>query len=210
MCPISKTDGHDGPRLIDEFVPSIATVVEYIVVGEEHAVGEPVVADELPDVLDRVEFWALRRQWHERDVGRYGELVRQVPSRLVDEECGVTARRDGCGDLGQMQVHRLGIASRQDERCTLAKRGADGSEDVGGSGALIGGRGWPRSAFGPATGDLVLLSDPGFVGEPDLYRDRLDTLVLRDLAQDGGETFLKCSIAPAAWAWWRGRAVSLR
>ena len=50
MRPISKTDGHDGPRLIDEFVPSIATVVEYTVVGEEHAVGEPVVADELPDV----------------------------------------------------------------------------------------------------------------------------------------------------------------
>ena len=210
MCPISQSDGHDGPRLIDEFVPSIATVVEDIVVGEEHAVGEPVVADELPDVLDRVEFGALRRQWHERDVGRYGELVRQVPSRLVDEECGVAARRDGCGDLGQVQVHRLGIASGQDERCTFAKRGTDGSEDVGGSGALIGGRGRPRSTSGPATGDLVLLSDPGFVGEPDLYRGRLDTLVLRDLAQDGGETFLKCSIAPAAWAWWRGRAVSLR
>jgi hypothetical protein len=76
MCPISQSDGHDGPRLIDEFVPSIATVVEDIVVGEEHAVGEPVVADELPDVLDRVEFGALRRQWHERDVGRYRELVR--------------------------------------------------------------------------------------------------------------------------------------
>ena len=104
MCPISQSDGHDGPRLIDEFVPSIATVVEDIVVGEEHAVGEPVVADELPDVLDRVEFWALRRQRHERDVGRYGELVRQVPSRLVDEECGVTARRDGGGDLGQVQA----------------------------------------------------------------------------------------------------------
>ena len=175
-------------------------MVEDIIIGEEHAVGEPVVADELPDVLDRVEFGALRRQWHERDVGRYGKLVRQVPSRLVDEECGVTARRDGCGDLGQVQVHRLGIASRQDERCTLAKRGTDGSEDVGGSGALIGRRRWPRSAFGPATGDLVLLSDPGFVGEPDLYRGRLDTLVLRDLAQDGGETFLKRSIAPAAWA----------
>ena len=56
MCPISQSDGHDGPRLIDEFVPGIATVVEDIVVGEEHAVGEPVVADELPDVLDRVEF----------------------------------------------------------------------------------------------------------------------------------------------------------
>ena len=39
--------GHDGPRLIDEFIAGVATVVENIVVGEEHAVGEPVVADEL-------------------------------------------------------------------------------------------------------------------------------------------------------------------
>src|SRR6266404_9605963 len=32
------------------------------VVGFEDAVGEPVVTHELPDVLDRVELWALRRQ----------------------------------------------------------------------------------------------------------------------------------------------------
>ena len=200
MCPIAETDGHDGPRLIDEFVPRIATVVENILVGEEHAVGEPVVADELPDVLDRVEFGALRRQWHERDVGRYGELVRQVPSRLVDEECGVATGGDGGGDLGQVQVHRLGIASGQDERRSFAKRGTDGPEDVGGSCALIGGRGRPRSTSGPTAGDLVLLSDPGFIGEPDLYRGRLDTPVLCDLCQGGGETFLKCSIAPSTWA----------
>ena len=118
----------------------------------------------------------------------YGELVRQVPSRLVDEECGVGARRDGGGDLGQMQVHRLG-ASGQHERRSFAKRGTDGPEDVGGSGALIGGRGRPRSTSGPATGDLVLLSDPGFIGEPNLYRGRLDTLVMCDLCQDGGELF---------------------
>ena len=42
LCAQSQSDGHDGPRLIDEFVPSIAALVEDIVVGEEHAVGEPV------------------------------------------------------------------------------------------------------------------------------------------------------------------------
>jgi hypothetical protein len=133
----------------------------------------------------------------------------KVPSRLVEQEYGVAARRDGGGDLCQVKVHRRGVSSGHDERRTFAQRGADGTEDVGGSGALIGGRGWPGSTPGPATRDLVLLTDPGFIGEPDLYSDRLDTLVLRDLCQDGRETFLKCSIAPAAWAW-RGLAVSLR
>jgi hypothetical protein len=60
MRPLSKTDGHDGQWLIDKFVAGTAAVVEEIVVGEEHAVGEPVVADELPDVLDRVKFGAPR------------------------------------------------------------------------------------------------------------------------------------------------------
>ena len=59
MGPIAQPDGHDDPRLIDERVPGVAAVVEDIVVGQEHAIGEPVVADELPDVLDGVEFGGI-------------------------------------------------------------------------------------------------------------------------------------------------------
>jgi hypothetical protein len=33
-----------------------------------------------------------------------------VPTGLIDEEDGVDTRRDALGDLGEMQVHRLGIA----------------------------------------------------------------------------------------------------
>jgi len=124
--------------------------------------------------------------------------MRQVPSRLVDEKHGMSPWCDGLSNLRQMQVHRRGIASRQNERCAFAQRRTDGTEDVGRSGALIRGRRRPRATPGPATGDLILLSDPGFVGEPDLYRGRLDAFVLRDLCHDGRETFLKCSIAPSA------------
>src|SRR5256885_7856707 len=62
MGPLAQSDGHDAPRLVDELVPCRTTMVDEIVVGFEDAVGEPVVAHELPDVLDRVELWALRRQ----------------------------------------------------------------------------------------------------------------------------------------------------
>src|SRR5207248_1341990 len=75
--------------------------------------------------------------------------------------------RDGLGDLGQVQVHRCGIASWQDECGSFAKRRTDGTEDIGRSGALICWRCRSRAASGPATGDLVLLADPRFVGEPD-------------------------------------------
>ena len=64
MRPFGATDGHDVPRLIDEFVPRLAAMVDDAGVGGEGAVGEPVVAHKLPDVFDRVELWAL---WRQRD-----------------------------------------------------------------------------------------------------------------------------------------------
>ena len=54
MCPIAQADGHDCPRLVDEAVPGKAAVIDDVVIGLEDAIGEPVVADELPDVFDRV------------------------------------------------------------------------------------------------------------------------------------------------------------
>ncbi len=56
MRPIAHTDGHDSPGLIDELVPGVAAMVDDVAVGFEDAVGEPVLAHELPDVFDRVQF----------------------------------------------------------------------------------------------------------------------------------------------------------
>src|SRR5882724_2368515 len=108
-----------------------------------------------------------------------------------------------------MERHGRGVAERQDEACAGSLCRTDGAEDVGRARALIVRRRWPRPAPRPATGDLVLLSDPRFVLEPDFYRLACP-LVLRDLCQTGGEAFLKTATASASWAWWRGRADSLR
>ena len=35
MCPVAEADGHDGPGLVDEPVPGVATVGEDVVVGHE-------------------------------------------------------------------------------------------------------------------------------------------------------------------------------
>jgi len=70
-APVGKSDGHDVPTLIDEFVPCLAAVVDEIVVGIEDAVGEPVVAQELPDVFDQVELEAFWRQGDDGDVARH-------------------------------------------------------------------------------------------------------------------------------------------
>ena len=47
-------DGHDCVGLVDEPVPSLAAEGDDLVIGLEDPVREPVVAHELPDVLDRV------------------------------------------------------------------------------------------------------------------------------------------------------------
>ena len=45
--------GHDAPRLIDKAVSGEAALVEDVGVGFEDAVRQPVVAHELPDILNR-------------------------------------------------------------------------------------------------------------------------------------------------------------
>jgi hypothetical protein len=57
----------------------------------------------------------------------------------------------------------------------------------------------PGAAPCPASGDAVLLADPGLAPEPDLYRIEADALLARDARQLGGEAFLECSMAPSAW-----------
>src|ERR1700716_2605519 len=69
-------------------------MVEDVVVGFEDAVREPIVAHELPDVLDRIELGRFRRKRQERDVVRDGKLLRDMRSRLIEEKDGMRAWRD--------------------------------------------------------------------------------------------------------------------
>ena len=108
------------------------------------------------------------------------------------------ARCDLRGDIGQLQVHRLGVAPGHDERGALPVLGTDRAEDIGGGGSLISGSTWTGAALGPTPGDLVLLADAGLVGEPDLYRAGFDAPFAPDLVQARGKAFLKSSIAPSA------------
>ncbi len=176
----------------------------------EHPVGEPIVAHELPDVLLRVQFWALRRQRHDGDVVRHLQLAGEMPTSLVEQQHRMTAGGNVVGDRREVQVHRRRIAPGQDQPDGLAFPWTDGAEDIGRDGALVRWRRGTAATPGPAAGDLVLLSDPGFVAEPDLYAAGIDATPVRDRRQWRRPVFLKASTAPAFCAWWRGRADSLR
>ncbi len=106
-------------------------MVDDVVVGCEDAVGEPVVAHELPDVLDRVQLGAFCRQRDDADVAGHDELSGHVPPGLIHQQDRMSAGRDGERYLGQMQRHGFSVAEGQDEPCGLALFGADRAEDIG-------------------------------------------------------------------------------
>ena len=43
MSPSAVSNGHDAPGLTDQAVPSMAAMIDNLVVGFEYAVGEPVI-----------------------------------------------------------------------------------------------------------------------------------------------------------------------
>jgi hypothetical protein len=123
-----------------------------------------------------------------------------VPASLIDQEDSVGAGGNDRGDLREVQVHRLGIAGRQDQGRALAFLWADGAEDVGRGGPLITGSAGAGATLCPSAGDLVLLADTSLICEPYFYFVAIDPLLARDFVQTRREVFLKSSIAPAACA----------
>ena len=105
-------------------------MIEDFIVGIEDAVGEPIVAHELPDVFYRVEFGTFGWQRDDADIVGYDECPGHMPSGLIHEHDSMGTRCHGSGDFGKMPDHRVGIAARQDKPCALAQGRADRSEDV--------------------------------------------------------------------------------
>ena len=109
MCPLAQSAGHDAPRLIDEAVPCAAVMVEDIVVGFEDAVRQPVVAHELPDVFDRVELGAFRRQRQQGDIGRDDQARREMPAGLIEYQHGMSTGRHGGRYLSRAELGLIAL-----------------------------------------------------------------------------------------------------
>src|SRR3954453_8500854 len=198
MSPVSQADGHDKPGPISELVPRLAAVVEDVWIGGEDAVGDPVLAHVLPDVLGRVQLRRLGRERYKRDVGGDHKSLRLMPARLVHQDKGMRAGGNRLRNLLQVQGHALRGAAGENQAGALARSGADRAEDVGRGCPLVLRGGRARAAFGPASRDLVLLPNPRLIGEPDLERLAADRLP--DLLQTGGEVFLKAATAASFFA----------
>src|SRR6478672_1831809 len=141
------------PGFGNEGIPCGAACVDDGGVTLEDTVAEVVLAQELPDVLHRVQFGRIGRRMKEADVFWDPQLARLSDAIRLRQGA---RRRDcraspGCRSL-EMQVHRFGIGIRQDQsRADIATR-TDSAEYVGPLTTLVARRGRAAAALGPNAG----------------------------------------------------------
>ena len=154
-------------RFGNEGIPCGAACVDDGGVALEDTVAEVVLAQELPDVLHRVQFGRIGRRMKKAYVFWDPQLAaRLMPSGSIKEQDGVTALRHLAADLLEMQVHRVGIGIRQDQgRADIAAR-TDSAEYIGPLTALVARRGRTAAALGPDAGQRALLANAGFILPP--------------------------------------------
>jgi len=121
-----------------------------------------------------------------------------VPTGLIDDQNCMGASGDLCADQFQMFSHGMGVGPRHDEPGTLSLGGADCAKEIGPFGALVVRRAWAGSTFGPSSGDLVLLANPGFILKPNFHRR--PALFYADGRDQIGEVFLNASMASGSCA----------
>lgn len=96
--------------------------------GVEDAIGEPVLPEVLPDVLDWVELWGPRGQEDQRHVPGHNELFCGVPAGAIEQQHGMGAALDVSADLMDVELHGEGIGKRQRQAGTFPLGGTDGAE----------------------------------------------------------------------------------
>ena len=154
MSPFAASDGHDGPRLVDEAIPCAAAMVEGVVIGAEDPVREPVVANELSDVLDRVQFRGVRRESDERYDFGHDMGAGLMPTGMVEQNDRVGVGGDMAGDFGEVRGHVHGDAAGHHDGRALALVQADRTEHVVRLRALIFGCGREGRGFVLARGKI--------------------------------------------------------
>ena len=88
-----------------------------------------------------------------------------MPSGLVEDQGDVLVLADGCGELIEEHLHRLGVGVRQNQREGIVGAGLDRGEDVGECEAPVAQTWRALAALPPDAAHATLLADAGLVLE---------------------------------------------
>jgi len=121
------------------------------------------LAQELPDIFDRVQFGRAKRQKEQADSAGQLQLVGGMPSGAIEQDDGVGTAGRRTRDFLGVQLHAGRAGERERPASDFAARRADRPEQPGIVVARVSRLAWPRAAPGPLPDDAVLLADPGLV-----------------------------------------------
>jgi hypothetical protein len=96
----------------------------------EDPVVEELLAQFIPDVLNRIELGRVRRQFQQVDVGWRFERVAAMPASAVNHHDDLILWVS-CRDLVQEQLHASGVDVRQDQTVQLASADVHRAISVG-------------------------------------------------------------------------------
>jgi hypothetical protein len=194
VCPVAECDRLDGSLVVGEEIPGLTAFVEDVLVVIIDGDGELILAQVLPDVLHRIEFWRVGRQGQKADVVWRLEAGGGVVSGAVEDEDGVRPGCDLFADFSQMKRKCFGVGVWQDESGRGTARRTSRTEEIGPFVAQIARRAGTRSSLRPNPRQRALLTNASFVLEPDFQW--LATGVPGQNGRDRlGEVFLKASWA---------------
>ncbi len=126
MRPFSEADGLDGVGECCEVVPRGASGIDDVVHVVEDGVGQPISAEELPDVFDWVQFGSARWQKDQADVARQPEFGCRMPWCPIEQNDGMGSPSYTTRNLVEVQLHAARADKRECEACGLAPCGTDG------------------------------------------------------------------------------------
>src|SRR5690348_8427367 len=131
LCPWPRSNGSNLPRHAHQLVPCVTTCVHDGVVVCPYALAEKVGPKKLPHILDGIKFRRIARKQEQADVVGDTQFRRGVPTRTVQHEHRIRARRNPPAHVGQMCLHRLGVHFRHHDGGADATIRADRAEDIG-------------------------------------------------------------------------------
>lgn len=124
-----------------------------------------MTAEVVPQILDAVEFWGVRRQRDQRDVGGHLQIVSAMEAGSVPDQGRVDVVSQSAGELVEELIDDRRVQDGRENRLGLTglrTRGPD-NPDVFIFGLAYGGR--PRPSPSPPTCQCPLLTEAALILE---------------------------------------------
>lgn len=131
--------------------------------------GEEAFLEVEPDALHGIQLGRVGWQRYQRDVGRHDEVIRSMPTGLIEDHHRMFVLGDRFCEAVEEHLHGFSIGIGHDEREGIVRPRLDSGKNIGESETLIAKPRWPLASLPPDMADAAFLADPRFILEKQTY-----------------------------------------